>query len=693
VGYLRQEAIYTSGDNALDRFNLRSNIDVKISKNLSAAIDISGKIQNLSDPVAGTNEVFTNIFNALTLYPTSLPDPSLIPYSGKGPQNPVAITTRDISGYNDRNNNKYQATMRLNYKVPFIKGLKASGRFDYLGNMRISKLWEKDYDLYTYDTDSDSYALAASQDKVSLREDMDRSRILTGQFSLDYERIFLQDHRVKGLLVYEVIDSKGNDFWAMRQEFLTSAIDQLYASGIEFQDLSGRAYEDGRISYIGRINYSFRGKYLAEGSFRYDGSNRFNPENRWGLFPSVSVAWRLSEEDFIQFSWLNNLKVRASYSQSGRDNTGKFQFLTGYELGADYIMNDRLVQGIRSTGLPNPDITWENMTTYNTGFDLGILQHKLSAEFDIFYRLREGILESRDRSLPNTVGANLPEENLNSLSNRGFEFTLGHRNQVGDLKYSLRGMVSWARARWEYFDEPAYTEEDDIRIRQNSGNWTNRTFGYQWEGFFQSQEEIDAWPVDQDRNGNTTLAPGDLKYLDLNGDSTLNWRDQVLIGKTGTPEWMVGLNMDLSYKGFALSMLWQGALGHYVEMDTRNVFSSSFPKPFSYMYDYRWKEGVEDALYPRASLATVDNNTENSDFWLKPASYLRLKSLSLKYSLPSAWIQGAGISDIGISIGGYNLLTFSGLNEYGFDPESPKNQTGKYYPQMRTLFVGLNINF
>lgn len=692
VGYLRQEGIYKSGDNALDRFNLRSNIDVDISKNLSASLDISGKIQDLSSPVAGTQEVFTNIFNALPLYPVSLPDPDKVAYSGKGPQNPAAITTRNIAGYNDIGSNKYQTTIRLNYKVPFIKGLAARGRFDYLGTISLPKLWQKDYDLYTYDPSTDVYAKAATQDRISLREDIIRSRTLTGQISLNYERTFSTDHMVRGLFVYEIIDSKGNDFWAMRQEFLTSAIEQLFASGIENQDMSGKAWEDGRISYIGRANYAYQGKYLAEASFRYDGSNRFNPSHRWGFFPSFSAGWRISEESFLQKEWLNNLKLRASYSQSGRDNTGKFQFLTGYEYGADYIINDMLVKGIRSLGVPNPYITWENMTTYNAGFDMSVLKHKLSAEFDIFYRLRDGMLATRDKSLPNTIGAFLPAENLNSQSNRGFELTLGHRNRAGEFNYSIRGMISWARARWEYYDEPGYTDPDDIRINQRTGNWTNLSHGYSELGFFQTQEEIDAWPVDQDMNGNSTLVPGDMKYIDLNNDSILDWRDQDIIGKTGTPEWMLGLNFDFSYKGFDLSMLWQGAFGHYVEMDTRNIFSSSFPKPFEYMFTNRWTPGSEDALYPRASLATVDNNNRNSDFWLQPAAYIRLKAITFGYNFPDSWIQRAGISNLRIFVGGHNLLTFSGLNKYGFDPESPKDQSGKYYPQMKSVFFGLNLS-
>jgi len=693
LGYTGQKGMYTSGDNRMDRYNLRSNIDIDITKNLSASIDVSGKIQDLSSPVDDTQGVFTHIFNALPVFPTTLPDADKVPYSGKGPQNPAAVTTRDIAGYNDENSNKYQTTLRLNYKVPFIEGLSAKGRFDYFGRTTYEKNWRKAYDLYTYDEATDVYVMAASEPRTALKEDFARSRTLTGQFSLDYERTFNSDHMVKGLFVYEAIDTKGNDFWAKRQEFLSTAIEQLFASGIENQDLSGGAYEDGRISYIGRVNYAYKGKYLLEGSFRYDGSNRFTKENRWGFFPSVSAAWRVSEEGFMDNSWLDNLKIRTSYSQSGRDDTGKYQFLTGYEYGSDYIINDILVKGIKSLGVPNEDITWETMTTYNAGFDLSILESKLFADFDIFYRLREGMLATRVKSLPNTIGASLPAENLNSQSNRGFELSIGHTNKINDFSYTIKGLLSWARAKWEGYDEPAYTDPDDIRINQRTGQWTNLSYGYQAIGFFESQEEIDAWPLDQDLNGNITLAPGDIKYLDLNEDDVLDWRDKDAIGRSGTPEIMYGFIADLKYKGFDFSLLLQGSAHHYIEMQTRSVFSSSFPKPFNYMYDQRWEPGKEDALYPRTSLASVENNTVDSDFWIKPASYLRLKSVSLGYSIPQDIINKAGFSGLRVFVAGENLLTFSKLSDYGFDPESPKDQSGKYYPQMQTVSCGLTLTF
>lgn len=693
MGYTHQEGMYKSGDNVMDRFNLRSNIDVKVNENLDVALDVSGKVENLSSPVASTNEVFTNIFNSLPLYPTSLPDMGLVPFSGKEYQNPMAITTRDISGYDDKDANKYEASLKINYKVPFIRGLSAKGRFDYYGKTTFRKKWEKAYDVYTYDTEAHTYAIAGSQPLTSLREDFDRSRMLTGQLSINYNRTFNDAHKVNGLLVYEVIDQKGNDFWAMRQEYLTSIIDQLFASGIENQDLSGKAWENGRISYIGRLNYGYKGKYLLEGSFRYDGSNRFAAENRWGFFPSVSAAWRISEEDFMQNDWLDNFKLRASVSQTGYDDTGKFQFLTGYEFGKGYIINDMYKLGIKNTGVPNPDITWEEMTTYNSGFDLSILKSKLSAEFDIFYRLRQGMLAKRDKSLPNTIGATLPAENLNSQSNRGFELTLGHTNRVGKLKYSVRGMFSWAKAKWEDYDEPFYTDNDDIRIKQKTGNWTSRRFGYKAIGFFQTQEEIDAWPLDQDQSGNASLRPGDIKYLDLDEDGVLTWRDKMEIGRGGTPLAMYGLNVDLNYKAFDFSMLWQGAAEHYIEMTTRNIFESSFPKPFEYMYTERWEPGKTDALYPRASLATVVNNGHDSDFWLKPADYVRLKNISLGVTVPKEIISKIGLSKLRLYVAGNNLFTFSKMSEYGFDPESPAEQSGKYYPQMRTLSCGLNVTF
>jgi len=236
-----------------------------------------------------------------------------------------------------------------------------------------------------------------------------------------------------------------------------------------------------------------------------------------------------------------------------------------------------------------------------------------------------------------------------------------------------------------------YTDPDDIRINQRTGKWTNVKFGYESLGFFQTQEEIDEWVMDQDNNGNGSLAPGDIKYSDINNDSILDWRDKVEIGKLGTPEWMLGFYIDLNYKGFDFSMLVQGAFDHYVEMQQRSVFSSSFPKPFEYMYTDRWTEGSTDALYPRNSLSTVNNNAHDSNFWIMPASYVRLKNISLGYTIPGKLVNQVGISNLRVFVAGQNLFTVSKLNKYGFDPEAPNNLTGKYYPQMRVVSFGLSV--
>ncbi len=693
LGYIGQQGMYRSGDNRMDRYNVRSNVDIDVTRNLSASIDLSGKIQYLKQPTASTNTIFTNIFNSLPVYAVAFPDPDMIPYSGKEDQNPVAITNRSIAGYNDEYNNKYQATFRLNYKVPFVEGLEARGRFDYYTINGYNKLFQKPYELHNYDEETGVYSLAAMQSRTRLREDFDRSTIMTSQISLNYDHVFGDDHHVKGLLVYEAIDSKGNNFWAKREEFMTTSIEQLFASGIHNQDLSGSAWEDGRISYVSRINYEYKGKYLLEGALRYDGSNRFPVDRRWGLFPSVSAAWRISEENFVSNDWLHNLKLRTSLSQSGRDDTGMFQYLTGYVYGDDYIVNDGLVKSLVSTGVANPNITWESMTTYNVGLDFGIYNDILYGEVDVFYRLREGMLGTRSMSIPGEVGATLPAENLNSQSNRGFEVMIGHRGSVNGFRYNLKGMMSWARSRWEHYDEPAYEDVDDIRINKQTGRWTNLSYGYRAEGFFESEQEIENWPTDQDNNGNLTLKPGDVKYTDLNGDGILDWRDRDIIGKSGLPEIMYAINLDLGYKGFDFFMLWQGSSQHYVELDTRNIFASAFPKPFQYMFTDRWTPDNEGALFPRASLGSVPNNEVNSDFWLQPASYLRLKNVSIGYTFSNTITQRLGIDGLRMFVTGENLMTFSKLQrKYGFDPESPKDQNGKYYPQMRTVSVGLSLS-
>jgi hypothetical protein len=289
--------------------------------------------------------------------------------------------------------------------------------------------------------------------------------------------------------------------------------------------------------------------------------------------------------------------------------------------------------------------------------------------------------------LPSTVGASLPAENLNSLNDRGFDLLLGYADQSGSFRWDLSANLSWSRSKWGHYEEPEYTDEDEQRLNRISGQWTDRSFGYVSDGLFTSQEEIDQLPFTyEDLGGNGSLKPGDVRYVDTNGDGVLNWRDRTEIGKGATPHWMGGLTVNLGYKGFDLSALFQGAFDFY--------FGGLRPHSYSDVtYNERWTtvNNNRNALVPR--LGGASSNDWNSDYRFKRADYLRLKTLTLGYNLPAKWLKPAYMRNVRLYVAGINLYTFSGLKKYHVDPEAPSGAAGYYYPQMYTLTFGLNVSF
>jgi len=390
----------------------------------------------------------------------------------------------------------------------------------------------------------------------------------------------------------------------------------------------------------------------------------------------------------------------------GYDTPITYNYLTGYEFldyKNKYVFiaggNPTVSQGISSIGLANKDATWETMTIYNAGIDVSFWQRKLYAEIDMFYRTREGILATRYESLSYTFGANLPVENLNSRNNRGFEIVLGHNNRVGDIQYWVEGNVSWARAKWDHYEEPVYADDESRERYQISGQWVNRYFGIEADGLFTSEEEIEAWHVDQDGNPangvNHNINPGDIKYLDYNGDSLITDLDEHPIGKNNIPEVFFGLNMGVKYKGFDFSMLWQGASNFNV------AFTAEAQRPFVNnatplnMFMDRWtpENPDADARFPRTPppAGSSNNYGYNSTFWLQDGTYLRLKNLALGYTIPKVITQKISLGSLRFYFSGINLLTFTKV--YPFDPETPNQARGWNYPQQRTYMFGLVAQF
>jgi len=445
----------------------------------------------------------------------------------------------------------------------------------------------------------------------------------------------------------------------------------------------------GRVSYVGRINYGYKQKYLAEVIIRADASAKFSPDSRWGYFPSVSLGWRINEEPFMDgLENLDNLKLRMSYGESGNDRIGNFQYIAGYtNTLMPALWNGVPTLGITARGMADGSFSWEEMAIYNAGLDYSFYNRKFFGEVDVFYRKRTGILARRTVSLPSTFGIELPLENLNSQNARGFELKFGTSGKYNDLKWDVIGNVGWQRAKWDHYEEIAYTDPDSKRINQLSGQWVDRTFVYLTDGLFTSQEEIDNLTFSY--QGDPILKSGDVKFVDTNKDGVLDWKDQVEIGKGQIPNWTAGLSMNFAFRNFDMSALVQGAFGFY-----KQVSFKSFTKTFFYN---RWTEqnNNPNALIPRLGGAgpnyISDRNFIKSD-------YVRLKNITIGYTLSKSITDKVNIQSARFFIGGTNLLTLSKLSKYDIDAESPFSvqdgqPTTSYYPQQKTVLAGVSLKF
>ena len=693
LGAMNQGSFWKENGGDYNRYNLQANVDANIIENLSLGVTISNivdRIRSTHRPQNGGGYLFADLYNNKPMYPASLPDPSKIPYSGSATGGALVQSNMDLGGYSNDFVQTLSNSAVLNYSLKAVEGLsfKAFGNYSQVNANQ--KSYGRPVDMYTYNVDNDTYELVSQfNSNTPLFQQKSVNTTLTGQFSVNYEKQIGGVHDLSAMLLHEIISVNYDYINAGRSDFTFPTLDQLFAGSANTLSNDGSESRMGRKSYVGRLNYGYDGKYLAEFIFRADASAKFPPESRWGYFPSVSVGWRMSQERFFdQVDWVDELKIRASYGASGNDGIGDFQYLAGFGPTLMPVLFEGVpVLGIAPLGMANPTLSWEQITNYNMGADFSFFKRKIYGELDLFYRKRNGIPAQKTVSLPSSFGAELPLENLNSQNNRGIEVKIGTAGHHNEWSWDISGNISWQRAKWGHVEEVDYTDDDSKRIYQLSGHWVDRTMGYVSDGLFTGQDQIDnlgfSYP------GDPTLKLGDVRYVDMNDDKVLDWRDMVEIGRGQIPNIISGLNIGVNYKGFDLAALFQGAFGYY-----KRVSLGSFTQTF---FDNRWtaENNNGHALIPRLGGASTNGLLSDRNF-IK-SDYVRLRSIAIGYSLPASLLSTVNIREARIYIGGTNLFTFSELNKLDLDPESPYTiqdgqPTTSYYPQQKTIMVGVNIS-
>lgn len=722
-GYIDQESFFKSRDFDYKRYNTRSNIDIKVNERINFSVDLSYR-QDIRERPAKTalSNIWIDLSTAQPIFPTRLsenmviPDPSVssVSYSGSttGNRNPLARSDRNVFGTYDRFDNTFRGKIGFKYKVPGITGLTLRADMNLTLLDRSEKTFRKPYNVYRQNLDTNELILEGVGNGVSSISDAQFRRTMVYPLvSAEYIKE-VGNHNLKVLMLTEQTTRKFSMFSATRKNLFTTSIPELFIGSENEQTNDGSSGPDiGRKSAVARINYRFKDRYLLETTFRADGNVLFAPETRWGYFPSISFGWIISEEPFFNANQSTTLKIRSSFSQLGDDTANGisgFDYLTGYETNSTFLFGDNISETtIRTLGEVNPFLTWEKMTMYNLGLEATFFKGQLQLETDIFYRKRENILSNDQQSVANEGGYDLPLTNINISDDRGIEVSAVYQQKIGDFKIDIAPNFAIGKEKFVVRrDIEDFTDLDYKRIYGREGEWVNRRFGYLSDGIFMSQDEINNHPTIQDGNGNLLLNPGDIKYKDLDGNDTINFRDQEVIGyASNMPEINYGINLIASYKNLKLSLLLQGAskFSIYINGPAATMFSNG-SIPLSYHYKYAWQPHPDDpsininpdAILPASSFTASTNNSRISDFWLRDVRYLRLKNINLSYNIPKKIISKIGLDNSQIYFSTENLFTLTNLGIYrnSFDPEfDPNTQTTRRYPITRSFTVGLKMIF
>ncbi|HLP71492.1 MAG TPA: SusC/RagA family TonB-linked outer membrane protein, partial [Bacteroidales bacterium] len=573
--------------------------------------------------------------------------------------------------------------------------------------------YKKTYNLFLYDSNKDVYTSTAKNAPSTIERRSDINYNTDMQMGLYYTNRFGK-HNLNSMLIFEEAYSNWDWFSAYRELLINS--EYLFAG----EDLNQRAIGGNpgdRLSksVIGSATYDYSGKYLLDFRFRYDGSSRFPEGKRFGFFPSLSAGWRLSEENFIKNNLpvISNLKLRASYGEMGDDNAASnYPPTLGYSIApgtgsqsVGWMFSGVLNGGITPQAIPNPNLTWYHIKMYNLALDFGILHSKLSGTFELYRRDRTGLLATSAAVVPGTVGAPLPQENLNSDRNFGWELSLEYRDKIRDFDYFVSPQISSTRTmRTDWLENVANNQYDYWRNR-TSGRYNEIWWGNESAHMFTSLEEI--------RNYNLPMGqgstPGDWILNDWNGDGTIDNNDTHPIATNGLPKFNYGLTLGGSWKNFDLAMNFQGAYGVYVQYGELLVSPLPFSgqNTLSYFLD-RWRPADPNADYfntatewiPGFYPVTGHDGRRTGSNLVQNSSYMRLKTLELGYTLPKSLLSKVNVKNFRVYVSGYNLLTFTKLKNAdpergGDNPDINKTPYVDYYsyPVNRTYTIGASIKF
>ena len=692
AGWLGQNGFFAPyADDNYDRFNIRSNTRVDLVKNLSldTKISYSTYTQRYAPP---TNDAWPLPYILFRQMGSVMPEFDANGHYARYRRQSNLRQQLDEGGEAYVKNQRADGVASLDWTP--VEGLKLS----LLGGVTLAnqrqKIFKRTVERWG---PLGLLEVAVGQGNPStVQQHASNTTYLTGQFTADYNRTFGK-HDISGLF--------GTSWEQNDYEILTASRNDIMGNILPALNLGTSSINNGcteeqwvLFSYFARVNYAFASKYLVEANFRSDASSRFSKKNRWGFFPSASVGWRISEENFMKNQKVfSNLKLRASWGQMGNQNgLGLYDHIAQYNINGYYPFDgsEARAQWALEGRLPSEDRTWETIDVRNIALETGFLKNRLNATFEYFTKRNKDMLMTV--AIPSIIGINVPTGNYGELFTKGWELSVSWNDRIGEVRYYAGFHLS------DQLDELVkYSNTNIVATYAGAGDGSNISnqytqgyslgalFGFKTDGYFQTAEEAAAYPH---INANPNVTAGDIKYLDLNGDERVNAPDDLAYIGNRIPRYVFGFNLGFQWRGWDFSTLVQGVgkRDWYLGSDAIAPFVFDYGNiSFKHQKD-SWSRDNPKALLPRQSVGS-NYNYLSSDHWIQNAAYIRLKNIQIGYTIDENLTKRISIARAKIYLSGENVCEFSKLLK-AYDPEL-NNAGGTMYPIMRNFSIGLNLTF
>lgn len=709
--YVKQQGFIKGQD--YDKYNIRANITANVTKNFQAFAGASLNNDITSANAWGANG-YDDLYGKLLVWQ---PDWPVFTNTGKpisyGWIGNMGAEVEGMGGYMRYNYLKPVITLSGIYKAPFLPGLTATATFVKSYTTNRSKIFRKQYTMYNVkhhtlhqwglnDSDIVSSTLSSTANPSYLQETDAWGEDKQLNLQLNYQHSFGL-HHINAALVYERYEISGGGMNAWINGFPNYTTDQWWAanskSGTQFvSNSNGNADTTfGRKSWVGQFFYDYANKYIASFTYRYDGSAIFSPATRWGFFPSGSVAWVISKENFFKnVKAIDFLKVRASVGLTGNDNIYPFyQWQQTYQNGSSayFGTTPAVSPGITYGTVPNPNVTWEKSLNKNFGIDIGFLEH-FNATFDYWHTYTYDILGLRIQTTPPTFPRALPATNYGKEKGQGYEATIGYTGNIGKVRFATSINAAYSYA-WYTLKDQNVTYDYQNMI--GDGRTTTRIVGYVVDKMLRTDADVTSYMA---ANPNYNLYgdlpyAGDFVYKDISGtgaakDGQIDDNDIKVLRKNNDPI-TIGWNLSASWKGFSVSATFAGNLKYWKNYQYLGVeWNRTWEEWYTNSWLFNPTGGALPRRYSAAGDARYGNNLATSKFWMADASFLRLRNLNLAYNLPADWYKKTGFTGVRLYASGSNLFIISKFNKKYFDPEL---DNGVKFPIIKSFNFGASITF